>query len=450
MTAALLALDARALGEAFRRFDASPVAYMTTCLERIHRLNEHLCVFNNLECSSRLLQQAEAAEARYRRGAPCSSLDGVPFAAKANIAIAGLPWHAGVSALAGRRARADAEAVARLRKAGMIPLGIVNMHEAALGVTSNNPAFGRTLNPHNPAHIAGGSSGGSAAAVAAGMVPIALGTDDLGSVRLPSALCGIIGYKPAHGVIPTGGLIPLSAQLDHIGVHARSLADVRLVMHVFGESHGDLEPDRGQAGERSPSLASLRLAADFRIDAVIEAACTHQLERLGCEQTIDWRDIDLSAWRRAGLLVCVRDAERTFAELLDSCPQGFGQEFRALVDWARSKEASRFERAEDLIRCAGERVRRDLQGRVLLCPTTPVAAPGIHEQAPHELPNLTLPANFAGVPSISVPMPDARSSLPVGMLITGLEASHVLAVAEASSPDALAPATFPDEGRQTP
>ena len=428
----LLALDACSLGEAFRRAEARPQDLLEACLRQIHKLDSGLCVFNTLLPYKQLRRQAEQAYLRYSRGAPLSPLDGVPFAVKANIAIRRCPWHAGIAALASRQAAADSAAVATLRGAGMIPIGIVNMHEAALGVTTDNWAFGRTLNPRNPEHIPGGSSGGSAAAVAAGMVPIALGTDDMGSVRLPSAFCGIIGYKPGFGTIPVDGLIPLTPRLDHIGVHARSIADVRAVMRLFGEDvEESIEP---------PAFATCQLPSTLSIEPSVALAFQALIDRLNISASINWQDVDLSAWRRAGLLLCERDAERTFAEPLDYCPEGFGSEFRAMIDWAKQVPSEKFERAENLITDAGNHLRRDLGDRLLLSPTAPITAPRIDGEVPNDVPNLTVPANFAGIPSISVPMPDAESALPVGLQITGLQASEVLTAAESLCPGTV-PAT---------
>lgn len=422
MSADLLSLDACALARAFSRAEAGPRDVLESCFQRIQRYDARFRIFNTLLPYEQLLREAEQSSERYAKGAPLSPLDGVAFAVKANIAIDGCPWHAGIAALADRHATADSAAVATLRAAGMIPMGIVNMHEAALGVTTDNSAFGRTLNPRNPEHIPGGSSGGSAAAVAAGMVPIALGTDDMGSVRLPSAFCGIVGYKPSFGVIPVEGLIPLTPRLDHIGVHARSIADVRAVMRLFAEDVDE--------SARSSRFATWRLSSRSSIEPTVELAFNSLIGKLNVKESINWQDVDLSAWRRAGLLLCERDAERTFAEPLASCPQGFGEEFRAMIDWAKQVPPAKFEHAEALITEAGNRLRRDLQDRLLLSPTAPITAPHIDQDVPHDVPNLTVPANFAGIPSISVPMPDTQSTMPVGLQITGLQASEVLNAAE--------------------
>ena len=173
---------------------------------------------------------ALASEHRWRAERPLSALDGVPVAVKDNIAVAGLPLTAGMEHRRGLFASADAEVVARLRAAGAVIIGMTNMHEAALGSTTDNRFYGRTDNPAAPGHTPGGSSGGTAAAVTAGFVPLGIGTDTLGSVRLPAAYCGVAALKPTPGLLPKAGLIDLSWSLDTIGPIAASIDDLATVM----------------------------------------------------------------------------------------------------------------------------------------------------------------------------------------------------------------------------
>ena len=155
-----------------------------------------------------------------------SDLRGTSFAVKDNIDVRGLPSHAGLRALRARPATSDALAVAQLRAAGLHCLGKLNMHPVALGTTNHNSDFGNALNPWRTSCTPGGSSGGSGAAVAAGLCGLALGTDTMGSVRIPAAHCGVVGFKPSAGVIATNGVFPLSTLLDCVGLLARSVADI--------------------------------------------------------------------------------------------------------------------------------------------------------------------------------------------------------------------------------
>lgn len=182
-----------------------------------------------------VLEQARAADLHRARGLRLGSLHGVPIAIKDNINTEELPTSGGTAALRHHRPAANAAVVDRLRHAGAILLGKTGLHELSMGWTGDNPNFGRVRNPHAPDRIAGGSSSGSAAAVAARMVPAALGTDTNGSIRIPAALCGTVGYRPSLGRYPLDGVMPLAHTLDTVGLIARTVADVRLlddVLHV--------------------------------------------------------------------------------------------------------------------------------------------------------------------------------------------------------------------------
>ncbi len=415
----LLGADATALANGFATGDASPVQALDACLERIARLDDALGAFNQLDDPARLTELAGASAARWRAGRPLSPLDGVPFGVKANIAIAGLPWHAGVAARRHLLASEDAGCVAQLRAAGLIPLGHCNMHEAALGVTSANPAYQVTRNPRDRKRIPGGSSGGSAAAVAAGLAPLALGTDDLGSVRLPSAFCSVVGFKPAFGDIDTTGLLPLSRQLDHIGFHTRSVRDVAALMRTLVGSLPAPAP--------GAVLARWRLPASLPLAGCMGRAWEQWLLANPVATEVDWSDVDLSALRRAGLLICEREGARTFADVLRGDPQGVSQTLRDLLAWGEAQDTARVARAEARMQAAAGRLRRDLSGRILLSPTCAQPPPGAGEDAPDTLADLTAPAAIAGVPAISVPA--LPGELSPGLQIAGLETASVLATA---------------------
>ena len=433
----LWAQDAKALGAAFAEMQVHPREVVEACLGRIASCDAQLGACNQIAQRNLLRNQAEGSAERWRKGVPRSALDGVPFGVKANIAVRGMAWHGGVGALRTRVAVRDAVCVARLRAAGLIPLAICNMHEAALGVTSDNPAFRATRNPHAPAHIPGGSSGGSAAAVAAGFLPIALGTDNLGSVRLPSALCGVVGFKPAYGEISNVGVMPLSPSLDHVGVHARSVADVAAAMRLLG------------AGEGAPAKASIaalawtawRLPVRSQADAPVAAAFVRLLAGQGVQETLDWSDMDLSALRRAALLLCERHAAGRFAALLRERPQGFSPTLRKMLAWGAGQPQEKVQRAGAVVEQAKQRLRGELANRLLLSPTTPHPAPRCGAEPPATLADLTAPAAIAGLPAISVPLPAATPGLPLGLQIAGPRTVDVLEAASACFPGSAAVAS---------
>lgn len=418
------AADATALAAAFATGCTHPGAAIEACLARVERLDPLLGATNHVVARAPLLALADAAAARWRAGAPRSPLDGVPFGVKANIAVRDLPWHAGIAALRDRVATEDATCVARLRDAGLIPVAVLNMHEAALGETSDNPAFATTRNPWAPKRIPGGSSGGSAAAVASGMLPLALGTDSLGSVRLPSALCGIVGFKPAHGEIPTRGLVPLSPSLDHVGIHARSVRDVLSLLAILRGRPGDAAPTVPSA---SPPLARWLLGDDSVVEAEVADAVRAALEATAdrTAEPADWSRVDLSALRRAGLLRCERAAARHFADLLRARPEGFSADFRQLVSWGAAQRPAKVQAATERLAKAACELRRDLRHRLLACPTTPHTAPARVAPIPTTLADFTVPAAVAGVAAISVPLP--TGGLPVGLQIAGTRSEEVLA-----------------------
>ncbi len=425
MSRDLWACDASELGRGFAAGRFDPRMVLEASLARIADCDGVVGACNHRVEAAVLRVEAADSATRWRNGNALSGLDGVPFGVKANIAVRGMPWHAGVGALRDRRADRDAACVARMRAAGMIPVAIFNMHEAALGVTTDNPAFGTTRNPRDPAHIAGGSSGGSAAAVAAGMVPVALGTDSLGSVRLPSAFCGIVGYKPARDEIPLQGVVPLAARLDHVGVHARSVADVAAVMALFTRA---VDSPLGR-----PVTELGRWHAAMVLQPRLECAFERFAGAFGVDSTVDWLDVDLGRVRRAGLVACERGAARHFARPLRDNPDGFSTEFRDLVAWAADLPIGKLRQTEGILDATSTRLRADLAETLLIGPTAPCTTPAHGAVIDPDIANLTAPAAIAGVPSLSIPF-NAGSGLPLGMQVTGLNGTDVLQVGQGLFP----------------
>ena len=423
MTGDLFACSAISLGEGFSSGKVDPRDVIDACLDRIAECDAVVGACNHRAESAVLRDQATASATRWRTGSAASALDGIPFGVKANIAVRGMPWHAGIAAFKDRLADQDAACVARLRAAGMIPVAILNMHEGALGVSTANPAFGTTRNPHDPARIAGGSSGGSAAAVAAGMVPMALGTDSLGSVRLPSALCGVVGYKPARNAIPLDGVVPLGPRLDHVGVHARSVADVVATMSIL-------------TGDRPVTAAKASLSR-WRTNTAEEPGLACAVERLvaarGIRATVDWSDVDLGEVRRAGLIACERAAAGHFSAALRENPGGFSTEFRELVAWGANQSTAKIRQAKEILANVSRRLGVDLADTLLIGPTAPCRAPAHGALIDPEIADFTAPAAIAGVPSLSIPVP--TPGLPIGIQVTGLRGNDVLHAGQVLAPD---------------
>ena len=441
--------DATALGAAFAAGQLTPRALVEGLMQRIDALDPTIGACNHVAPPEPLLAAADAAGKRWRAGIPRSPLDGVPFGVKANIAVAGWPWHNGIAALRERRAEQDADCVARLRAAGMLPLALLNMHEAALGVTSDNPAFRTTRNPWALDCIPGGSSGGSAAAVASAMLPVALGTDDLGSVRLPSALCGVVGFKPGHGEVPTGGVEPLAASLDHVGIHARSVRDAAQVFALLGGEPSDSAmpaagPERDGAPPWAPWLLGDRNCMEDGTVNAIQDALQASIDKHRLGHRVDWSEVDLSALRRAGLLECERSAARHFAALLRERPEGFSAEFRQMAAWGAAQGREKVRQAADRLAHARQSLRAELRDRLLIGPTAPHRAPRRDAPTPSDLADFTAPAAIAGVPAISVPVGRFDDGPPRAAQIAGLRSADVLNAAALLFPGT-APAAQPVE-----
>lgn len=385
------------LVRAFAGGTASPVDALEACLSRIEAINPKINAFLDLRIGD-ARKEAEASAARWKRGAALSRIDGAPFGVKANIAVAGLPLHAGIAAYKDDIARADSAAVATLKAAGAIPMGVLNMHEGALGATTDNPHFGRCRNPWNLELTPGGSSGGSAAAVAARLVPFALGTDTMGSVRIPSAYCGVVGLKPSKGRIPERGVLELSPTLDHIGVHAATAADAALVAACFfdcGVPSSSVTVSAGAWGK----------AAD--VEPGVVSAFSDALRLIpGAEHRLrtDLSHFDFGSLRRKGLLVSEVEGHRIHKTRLASAREGFSAEFAGMLDWGAGQPQSRIDAAYAALAEAAQRFESLVaEAGVLVLPTAPQGPFPFGAPTPANQADLTCLANFAGTPAIAVP-----------------------------------------------
>jgi aspartyl-tRNA(Asn)/glutamyl-tRNA(Gln) amidotransferase subunit A len=358
---------------------------------------------------------------------PGGPLQGWTLAIKSNIAVAGLPHTAGIGAFRNRIAKDDAFVVARLREAGMSIVGTVNMEEAALGAVTDNPHFGRTHNPRRIGFTPGGSSGGSGAAVAAGVARVALGTDTMGSCRIPAAYCGVVGFKPSYGTLSMGGVEPLCHRLDHVGILANCVDDVAAVFRAARGFDAD-DPssarisNRGLSGEdpttRHFGLAVLDQVARERLTAPVRNAYVRALERLDGHCAIVERPFDesaLSSARRAGLLVCEAELAVTLAAPLARDDGGISPALRGLIDYAQRQSAPKLAAAHLKIDAAELVFRQSLGGcAALFWPTAPQAAFAFDTPIPADQADFTCLANFTGAPAISVPLAVDKDELPVG------------------------------------
>src|SRR5262245_38450 len=234
---------------ALRAGQTTAAALLEQSLQAIVRSNARTNAFIRVD-AEHARADANRVDAERAKGLDRGPLHGIPVSLKDLIDVAGEPTTAASRVLAGRIATTDATVVTRLREAGVVFIGKTNLHEFALGTTSEDSAFGPVTHPLDAARSAGGSSGGSAAAVATGMGLASIGSDTGGSVRIPAAACGIVGLKPSIGDVPTDGVVPLSPSLDHVGPLGRSVQDVAWVWAAMAGRAGDpLVP---------PALSTLR------------------------------------------------------------------------------------------------------------------------------------------------------------------------------------------------
>lgn len=232
------------LGRLFRERRLSPVEVVAAVFERVRRFDGRINSFISL-CEEAAVADAKRAEKEISSGKWRGPLHGVPFAVKDLIDAEGVPTTAGSLMWKEFMPKEDAPVVHRLRHAGAILVGKLNMHEVAFGITSRNPHFGPILNPWDLSASCGGSSSGSAAALAAGFVPLTLGTDTGGSIRIPSALCGVVGLKPTYGLVSRKGVLPLAWSMDHVGPMARQVDDIALALSAMTlKAPGDMSGSR--------------------------------------------------------------------------------------------------------------------------------------------------------------------------------------------------------------
>lgn len=414
-------IAACARGLAARRFSAREL--IDASLERIAQRRELNCFITVLADSARA--EAQASDHRRARGASLGALDGVPIAVKDNIDVAGALATAGMATRRDRVAPLDAFCVAQLRAQGAVIIGKTNLHEAALGATSDNPHYGRCFNPHGVGRTPGGSSGGSAAAVAARLVPGALGTDTMGSIRIPAAYCGTVGLKPTFGLVSTAGVCALSRRLDHVGPLAPSVDDAALLLEAISGFDAECPESRPPGGAK-PMSRRLGVLRSFEASAVAPAVreaferALGVLEALGYRvETLELPGYDPASARRCGLLMVEADAALVHEKDLAQRPELFSEEARAMLDYGRRAGAAKLAQAEHVIALAASGARRLLEELgALVSPTTPQTAFPFGEPVPESQGDFTALANFAGCPAISVPMGADPAGMPIGLQLT--------------------------------
>ena len=382
------------LCEGYAAGTLDPIAVTQAYLDRIARENPRLNAYVTVTVEA-AREGASASAARWRAGKPVSAIDGAPIAVKDNIDIAGVVSTNGLPG--GRLAAADAPVVARLREAGAVLLGKTNLHEAAFGTTTFNPHWGMTHNPHCEGWTAGGSSGGSGAAVAGGLAAAALGSDTMGSIRLPAAYCGCFGLKPTQGAAPLDGVTPLAPSFDHVGPLARTAEDALALLEVMS----------GRPAEPEGSWHPVRLAA---FDSVaLEPEVEDAMPPLDLP-TLDWPDYDPSAARRAALLVIEAEA---FAAL--GMPEGASDELRGFLDYGANLAPERLAAARDVLRRVREGAAARIGDAVIIAPVATCGPFPRSRKAPANQAELLAFANLTGLPALAFPCGRMANGMPFAL-----------------------------------
>lgn len=412
----LTAWDIQRTNRAYESGETTPTIIIEKHLERIAELDPVLNAFISVELETSR-KEALASTRRFKERQHRSLLDGIPIALKDNIDVAGTLTTNGSSRA--RQVDADAVVTSRLRKAGAVILGKLNMDEGALGATTNNPHHGPTNNPWQEGYSTGGSSGGSAAAVSAGLVMGALGTDTLGSVRIPAAYCGIFGFKPTKDLIDMSGITPLCPTLDHVGPLCRSAADITAIMSVLTDTY---------VNATLPSLPFCsrigvvdKLPLQICDEAVREAyqKNIHELsETCGSTVFVSLEGIDFQLLRRHALIAIEAEAAKALAPTWDTPPYAYSRKFREMLAFGRGATPARVHSALQAIYETGEFIRslfREID--VLIMPSTPQFAHALDTPTSGNQGDLTGLANMAGCPAIVIPTGLASSGLPTSLQI---------------------------------
>src|SRR6202045_4250265 len=432
----------------FRTGKLSPVELTELMLARIERFNTKLNAYITVtdEAARKQAKSTEAelgVQGKRKTRTDRGLLHGIPISLKDNICTGGIRTTGGSKILRDYFPERDAPVVSRLKLAGAVLLGKANMHEFAYGVTTNNPHYGPARNPWDTARIPGGSSGGSAAAVGAGLCFGSVGTDTGGSIRIPAALCGIVGLKPGLGRVDVAGVIPLSVTHDCVGPLARTAADAGILFRAIADGGNGKREGVRQRGSDARKLSKVRLGMprEFFFEVMSSEVqksfdvAVRSIRGLGAR--IKEISIPLLAQtEKAGNRIAWAEASHYHQQSGWFPGRGteYSEDVRSRLETGLKVTAVEYLEAMDQRRSFISQLRGVMEKEAidaLMVPTVPIAAPLIGEETTHVgnddhatralLLRLNRPANLAGVPAISVPCGFTAAGLPIGVQFIGAE-----------------------------
>jgi aspartyl-tRNA(Asn)/glutamyl-tRNA(Gln) amidotransferase subunit A len=452
----------------YRKRKVSPVEVTKLMLARIGQLNPKLNAYITVTAELAFAQakkaEAELFPPRGRKGhRDRGPLHGIPISLKDNIYTKDIRTTAGSKILQDFVPLRDAEVWTRLQDAGAVLLGKTNLHEFAYGVTTNNPHYGPTRNPWDLTRIPGGSSGGSAAAVVAGLCYGSIGTDTGGSIRIPAALCGVVGFKPGIGRVSVEGVVPLSSRLDFVGPLARTVADAALLLDpIFVRGQGELS--FSSTRKSSPARKfRLGLPKEFFSDVISHDVymAFHEAVRLLQTHGAKVKDVSiplLGETEEAGNNIAWAEATHYHQQAgwFPARSADYGEDVRTRLEMGTKVTATAYLQAVEVREKFIQQFHlamADAGIDALVLPTTPIAAPLIGEESTalgksnHAtralLLGLNRPANLAGIPAISIPCGFTTASLPVGLQLIGAVTDERLLLRIACVAQALMPVLRP-------
>ncbi len=441
------------IGKLFRKRKLSPVELTKLMLARIEHLNPKLNAYITVTAELALAQakkaESELFAPRGRKGnSDRGPLQGIPISLKDNIYTKGIRTTAGSKILKDFLPQHDAQAVVLLQEAGAVFLGKTNMHEFAYGVTTNNPHYGPARNPWDPARIPGGSSGGSAAAVAAGLCYGSIGTDTGGSIRIPASLCGVTGLKPSWGRISCEGIIPLSPAFDCAGPLGRTVDDVATLTGILysrvGREPNLASPSALRAGAGKFCLGIPRQLFFDTISPEVRNAFDAALRDL-CRAGMTAKDVSiplLDETEDAGNHIAWVDATLYHQQqgYFPARAAEYGDDVRSRLEMGCKVSAVDYLRALEIQKQFFQQLHMALAEAdvdAIVFPSTPIEAPLLNQEkiriGAHEYPARALllrhnrPANLAGVPAVSIPCGFTGSGLPIGLqIMAGVSSEPIL------------------------